>query len=85
VTKQPKGIAYLSFEDPEDVERALHLTGTKLRGRYIKVNRKRTNIPGMSSKTSGEQQQIFFMGEMMKKFGHVAQGGRGMPRGRGKQ
>jgi len=46
-TNQPKGCAYLSFVEEESVEMALNLSGTKLRGRCIRVQRKRTNIVGM--------------------------------------
>lgn len=81
-TKQPKGCAYLSFESEADVDMALNLTGTKLRGRVIKVHRKRTNIIGMNKKTQGAR-NMQFLNEMMMKMTNQT-GFRGKPRGRGR-
>ena len=81
-TKQPKGCAYLSFDSEADVEMALNLSGTRLRGRVIKVQRKRTNIMGMNKKSQGER-SMQFLNDMMMKL--TNQGGfRGKPRGRGR-
>lgn len=81
-TKQPKGCAYLSFETEAGVEMALNLTGTRLRGRVIKVQRKRTNIMGMNKKTQGAR-NMQFLNEMMMKMTNQT-GFRGKPRGRGR-
>lgn len=61
---------------------ALNLSGTRHRGRIIKVHRKRTNIVGMSKGNKGER-NILFLNEMVKQF---AQQGtyRGRGRGRGR-
>lgn len=45
----PKGFAYVEFEGIEAAQRALAMDGTELRARVIKVMRKRTNQPGISS------------------------------------
>lgn len=61
---------------------ALNLTGTRLRGRVIKVQRKRTNIAGMNKKSQGGR-NMHMLNEMMIKL--TSQGGfRGKPRGRGR-
>ncbi|TVU31652.1 hypothetical protein EJB05_23348 [Eragrostis curvula] len=44
---QPKGFAYVEFEEVEAVQNALLLNETELHGRPLKVSPKRTNIPGM--------------------------------------
>ncbi|KAJ1296214.1 hypothetical protein BS78_01G282600 [Paspalum vaginatum] len=44
---QPKGFAYVEFDEIEAVQDALLLDGTELHGRPLKVYPKRTNIPGM--------------------------------------
>ncbi|KAK9797367.1 hypothetical protein WJX73_005340 [Symbiochloris irregularis] len=43
----PKGFAYIEFLEPDAVANALLLTDSTLQGRQIKVNPKRTNVPGM--------------------------------------
>ncbi|XP_059640534.1 polyadenylate-binding protein 2 isoform X2 [Cornus florida] len=44
---QPKGFAYVEFLEVEAVQEALSLNESELRGRQLKVNAKRTNVPGM--------------------------------------
>ncbi|CAN6294240.1 unnamed protein product [Urochloa humidicola] len=44
---QPKGFAYVEFDEVEAVQNALLLHETELHGRPLKVCPKRTNIPGM--------------------------------------
>ena len=48
-TGTPKGFAYVEFTEKESVENACQLTDSLFKGRQIKVNAKRTNIPGVSS------------------------------------
>lgn len=45
----PKGFAYIEFSDKNSVEAAMMLDESMFRGRQIKVMRKRTNRPGISS------------------------------------
>jgi len=45
-TGQPKGFAYIEFEHEESVKSAVLLNDGLFRGRQLKVNAKRTNIPG---------------------------------------
>ncbi|KAL2115503.1 hypothetical protein VTJ04DRAFT_9758 [Mycothermus thermophilus] len=47
-TGQPKGYAYVEFSEPALVAQALVLNDSVFKGRNIKVEPKRTNIPGMS-------------------------------------
>eukprot|EP01026_Neomeris_dumetosa_P005646 TRINITY_DN1164_c0_g1_i1.p4 TRINITY_DN1164_c0_g1~~TRINITY_DN1164_c0_g1_i1.p4 ORF type:complete len:229 (+),score=50.33 TRINITY_DN1164_c0_g1_i1:1992-2678(+) len=49
----PKGYAYLEFLEPDAIENALLLNGTELRGRELKVNPKRTNLPGFKRSRGG--------------------------------
>ncbi|CAI5759050.1 unnamed protein product [Candida verbasci] len=43
----PKGYAYVEFEKPESVNKAIEeLHGKSFRGRDIRVSAKRTNVPG---------------------------------------
>jgi len=49
----PKGFAYVEFADKECVENACVLTDSLFKGRQIKVNAKRTNVPGVSSTNRG--------------------------------
>ncbi|KAL6526431.1 Polyadenylate-binding protein 2 [Orobanche hederae] len=44
---QPKGFAYVEFLEQEAVQEALQLNESELHGRQLKVNAKRTNVPGM--------------------------------------
>lgn len=52
-TGHPKGFAYVEFADKESVETACQLTDSLFKGRQIKVNAKRTNVPGISSTNRG--------------------------------
>eukprot|EP01060_Flectonema_neradi_P031076 TRINITY_DN462_c2_g1_i3.p1 TRINITY_DN462_c2_g1~~TRINITY_DN462_c2_g1_i3.p1 ORF type:complete len:215 (+),score=52.53 TRINITY_DN462_c2_g1_i3:102-746(+) len=52
-TNHPKGFAYLEFEDPASVEKAVTLHDTTFCGRKIKVHPKRTNIPGHNKGAKG--------------------------------
>lgn len=45
---KPTGSAYIEFSQQSSVEHALKLSTTILKGRQIKVQRKRENKPGMS-------------------------------------
>eukprot|EP00401_Gymnodinium_catenatum_P054879 CAMPEP_0117555430 /NCGR_PEP_ID=MMETSP0784-20121206/51270_1 /TAXON_ID=39447 /ORGANISM="" /LENGTH=202 /DNA_ID=CAMNT_0005352635 /DNA_START=56 /DNA_END=664 /DNA_ORIENTATION=+ len=49
-TGQPKGFAYIEFEDEQAVQNSLLLNGSLFRGRQLKVVQKRTNVPGFYSK-----------------------------------
>jgi polyadenylate-binding protein 2 len=83
ITKAPKGCAYVSFKEEEAVRIAILLTGTKLRGRVLQVQHKRTNIAGKNKRPSMDKNQI--LNGMMWKLSQ-AQGNsfRGKPRGRGR-
>jgi len=48
-TGHPKGFAYIEFVDKDSVETAMALDESLFKGRQIKVSRKRTNRPGISS------------------------------------
>ena len=50
---QPKGYAYLEFCDADAVANALLLDCTPLRGRELRVNPKRTNVPGLRVRGGG--------------------------------
>ncbi|RCK65608.1 Embryonic polyadenylate-binding protein 2 [Candida viswanathii] len=53
-TGQAKGFAYLEFVEPGAVERAVEtLDGSTFRERQLKVNAKRTNIPGINVRGRG--------------------------------
>ncbi|KAK4158645.1 Polyadenylate-binding protein 2 [Cladorrhinum sp. PSN259] len=47
-TGQPKGYAYVEFSEPNLVAQALVLNDSVFKGRNIKVEPKRTNLPGMT-------------------------------------
>eukprot|EP00803_Ostreobium_quekettii_P006449 evm.model.scf_1834EXC.1 EVM.evm.TU.scf_1834EXC.1 scf_1834EXC:647-3114(+) len=49
----PKGYAYVEFLEPDAVQAALALDESDVRGRKIKVNQKRTNVPGMKKRGRG--------------------------------
>lgn len=54
VTGQPKGFAYLEFSLPEGARQAVStLDGSMFRDRELKVNLKRTNVPGISTTNRG--------------------------------
>ncbi|KAL3319291.1 Polyadenylate-binding protein 2 [Cichlidogyrus casuarinus] len=48
-TGQPKGYAYIEFENVDAVEAACALDGSNFRQRELKVLPKRRNVPGMST------------------------------------
>eukprot|EP00191_Tetraselmis_sp_GSL018_P018586 CAMPEP_0177591408 /NCGR_PEP_ID=MMETSP0419_2-20121207/7981_1 /TAXON_ID=582737 /ORGANISM="Tetraselmis sp., Strain GSL018" /LENGTH=216 /DNA_ID=CAMNT_0019082147 /DNA_START=66 /DNA_END=717 /DNA_ORIENTATION=+ len=50
---QAKGYAYVEFLEGDAVDAALHLNGSELRGRQIKVSAKRTNVPGFKMLEEG--------------------------------
>ena len=52
-TGQPKGYAYLEFCEADAVANALLLDCTPLKGREIRVNPKRTNVPGLRVRGGG--------------------------------
>lgn len=52
-TGHPKGFAYVEFADKENVENACQLSDSLFKGRQIKVNAKRTNVPGISTTNRG--------------------------------
>lgn len=43
--KQPKGSAYIEFNDEKGAQNAILLTGSELKGRKISVMPKRINVP----------------------------------------
>jgi len=47
-TGQPKGFAYIEFADAEAVANAMILNETEFKGRTLKIQPKRTNIPGLT-------------------------------------
>lgn len=47
VTGQPKGFAYVEFQDHNAVENAVILNESMFKGRQLKIVPKRTNIPGI--------------------------------------
>ncbi|KAI5952312.1 hypothetical protein KGF54_003178 [Candida jiufengensis] len=50
----PKGYAYVEFEKPESVARAVEeLHGKDFRNREIRVSEKRTNLPGFRKRGNG--------------------------------
>ena len=54
--------AYVEFIDVESVDNAIYLSGTKLRNRAIKVQRKRTNVKGMAKNNFGGFLNMFGRG-----------------------
>lgn len=49
----PKGYAYIEFLEPDAVTAAMALDESEIRARKIKVNPKRTNVPGMRKRGRG--------------------------------
>lgn len=47
-TGHPKGYAYVEFSEPSTVAAALVLNDSVFRGRNLKVDPKRTNVPGLT-------------------------------------
>ncbi|KAK4191118.1 RNA-binding domain-containing protein [Podospora australis] len=79
-TGQPKGYAYVEFSEPALVAQALVLNDSLFKGRNIKVEPKRTNLPGMSR--GGRGRGGGFRGRGGG-FGGFGRGGGGMYRGGG--
>lgn len=52
-TGSPKGYAYIEFAEPKDVAQAVTLNDSEFRQRQLKVNAKRTNIPGFKGGRGG--------------------------------
>lgn len=52
-TGHPKGFAYIEFAEKDSVANAVLLNESLFKGRQLKVNAKRTNIPGLSSTNRG--------------------------------
>lgn len=46
LTRQPKGLCYVEFENVDVAQNALQLNGTLFKGRQITIQPKRTNVPG---------------------------------------
>ena len=65
----PKGFAYIEFQDAAAVQNALLLSDTEFRDRVIKVSAKRTNTPGKGKKSFNNQQMMNpMMNPMMVSF-----------------
>ena len=47
--ENPKGFAYVEFLETDAVTNAIALTDSEIHGRKLKVNAKRTNVPGMKA------------------------------------
>ena len=96
----PKGFAYVEFLEADAVTAACMMDGTELRGRMLKVQPKRTNVPGMKQRGRGRGRGrgmgtgggggFYPMMPMMYPFGYGMGGapppfsGRGRGRGRGR-
>jgi len=77
---QPKGYAYVEFQDKEATENALRLHDSVFKGRKLKVSLKRNNIPGLKYlRESAGRGRVRGRGRGMSSFGR----GRGY-RGRGR-
>ena len=92
-TGNPKGFAYIEFLEIDAIEAACLLDQTELRGRQLKVQPKRTNVPGMKARGRGRGRGgrggYFPMPMMPMMFGYgygmyPPGGGRGRGRGRGR-
>jgi polyadenylate-binding protein 2 len=93
-TGNPKGFAYIEFLEVDAVESACLMDQTELRGRQLKVQPKRTNVPGMKQRGRGRGRGGgrggYFPMPMMPPFmfgygyGYMPGGGRGRGRGRGR-
>ena len=59
---------------------ALNLSGARLRGRAIRVHRKRTNIVGM-----GKDNKVRFLNDVVLRMASKGGAFRGKPRGRPRQ
>ncbi|XP_017782474.1 PREDICTED: polyadenylate-binding protein 2-like [Nicrophorus vespilloides] len=58
----PKGYAYIEFANEKAMLMALNMDDTILRGRPIKVGKKRTNKPGLSGSGRGPRGRGFYGG-----------------------
>lgn len=74
MTGRPKGFAYVEFKNVEDVTTALILDQTEFKGRQLKIQQKRSNLPGMAATSSRGGRG---------RGGFVRGGFRGRGRGRG--
>lgn len=78
----PKGYAYVEFLEADAVEAACLLEDSELKGRKLKVQPKRTNVPGMRQRGRGRGRGRGYFMPMMPPpymFGYGY-----MPRGRGR-
>ncbi|KIY97319.1 Polyadenylate-binding protein 2 [Monoraphidium neglectum] len=75
----PKGFAYVEFLEADAVDNALLLDASEIRGRGLKVLRKRTNVPGLKARGRGRGRGRSGGGY----FGARGGGGAFTPRGRG--
>eukprot|EP01059_Diplonema_ambulator_P004658 TRINITY_DN1436_c1_g1_i2.p1 TRINITY_DN1436_c1_g1~~TRINITY_DN1436_c1_g1_i2.p1 ORF type:complete len:194 (+),score=63.58 TRINITY_DN1436_c1_g1_i2:59-640(+) len=86
----PKGYAYMEFEDPASVDKAVILHDSLLKGRKIKVSPKRTNYPGVTMmKGKGKGKGAFKgykgwwdMSMYSSAFSPYAAGGKGKGKGK---
>lgn len=83
----PKGFAYIEFLEADAVEAACLLEDSELRGRKLKVQPKRTNVPGMKQRGRGRGRgrggmYMPMMAPFMFGYGYMPRG-RGRGRGRG--
>lgn len=80
----PKGFAYIEFLEADAVSAACLLDGSELRGRTLKVNPKRTNVPGMRARGRGRGRGGAGGYMMPPPFMMPWMWGGYMPRGRGR-
>lgn len=86
----PKGFAYVEFLEADAVDNAIMLDNSELRGRQIKVMRKRTNVPGLKrgrgrGRGRGPPRGRGYYGYGGYGYGGYGYGGYGYaPRGRGR-
>jgi len=84
-TGHPKGYAYVEFTEPTFVAQALVLNESVFRGRTLKVDPKRTNLPGMAARGRGRGGPRGGRGFGGGRGGYPPRGGyRGGYRGRGR-
>ena len=93
--ENPKGFAYVEFLETDAVTNAIALTDSEIHGRKLKVNAKRTNVPGMKAgggrggggrggRGGGGRGFNPYMNPMMMMMNPFMMGGRGGGRGRGR-
>jgi polyadenylate-binding protein 2 len=82
----PKGYAYVEFLEADAVEAACLLEDTELKGRKIKVQPKRTNVPGLKQRGRGRGRgrMGYGMMPMMAMMNPYMAMGYGMPMSRGR-